>query len=321
MAKNKYVTKKKLNSKYSNKNSIYMLKNSLNQKICKFNSEYVSNILDNAITFLEDKLPEILNKVEERRLNYIIPIMDRLMLGDISCLSDDGKLVYNSLCNNTDQFEHPKGEVFEFCTNMYLEEYNQVTNYLMQFLFLDRYSIFMNDVRNSVDNYITLIPMYTSEMKSFINSLMLVLRQNTISCAEIVVSDMIDRYSDRLKQGLSDMYDHFQSKLEFNSLLSFDDSFLFEDDSFLSEIDENFNLYEEAEEYVKSAQYKYVGDYKALNKYAISKGFEMVRCKGDHGIFKHRVYGTCVVIPQSRTVGKGLSIKIQKNIDVYSKLN
>lgn len=61
----------------------------------------------------------------------------------------------------------------------------------------------------------------------------------------------------------------------------------------------------------------YISDYKKLNKLAVDNGFEFVRCKGDHGIYKSE--SGIVVIPQGRTVGKGLSIKIQKAI--YSLRN
>ena len=56
----------------------------------------------------------------------------------------------------------------------------------------------------------------------------------------------------------------------------------------------------------------YIDDYRRLNKLALDNGFEYIRSKGDHGIYKNK-NGT-VVIPQGRTIGKGLSCKIQKAI-------
>lgn len=56
----------------------------------------------------------------------------------------------------------------------------------------------------------------------------------------------------------------------------------------------------------------YISDYKRLNKLAKDNGFNLVRCKGDHGIFKNDT--GLVVIPQGRSIGKGLSFKIQKAI-------
>lgn len=56
----------------------------------------------------------------------------------------------------------------------------------------------------------------------------------------------------------------------------------------------------------------YIDDYKRLNKLAIDNGFEYIRSKGDHGIYKNK--NGLVVIPQGRSIGKGLSIKIQKSI-------
>lgn len=58
---------------------------------------------------------------------------------------------------------------------------------------------------------------------------------------------------------------------------------------------------------------KYIADYKELNKVAEINGYNFVRCSGDHGIFKNDD-GKIVVIPQGRSIGKGLSIKIQKDL-------
>lgn len=56
---------------------------------------------------------------------------------------------------------------------------------------------------------------------------------------------------------------------------------------------------------------EYIDDYKRLNKLATDSGYSMIRSNGDHGIFKNED-GSVVVIPQGRTIGKGLSLKIQK---------
>lgn len=63
----------------------------------------------------------------------------------------------------------------------------------------------------------------------------------------------------------------------------------------------------------KIVKYKNIFDFKTLNKIAEQAGFKKVRQKGDHGIFKS-IDGDVVVIPQGRSIGKGLSCKIQKNI-------
>ena len=60
--------------------------------------------------------------------------------------------------------------------------------------------------------------------------------------------------------------------------------------------------------------YKYIDDYKDLNSLAEQNGFTYIRSRGDHGIYRNKE-GLTVVIPQGRTIGKGLSIKIQKTID------
>lgn len=70
---------------------------------------------------------------------------------------------------------------------------------------------------------------------------------------------------------------------------------------------------------IESDKLDYIDDYKKLNKLAKDNGFEYIRCRGDHGIFKNN-NGT-VVIPQGRSIGKGLSFKIQKAILCLSKDN
>ena len=55
-----------------------------------------------------------------------------------------------------------------------------------------------------------------------------------------------------------------------------------------------------------------------MNSLALNNGFDLIRIKGDHGIFKNASNGLTIVIPQGRDVGKGLSIKIQKDIAKYS---
>ena len=82
-----------------------------------------------------------------------------------------------------------------------------------------------------------------------------------------------------------------------------------------TELDEMFNLLNENRgnsEEKSLGRLEYIDDYRKLNKLAIDNGFEYVRCKGDHGIYKNE--NGLVVIPQGRSVGKGLSIKIQKAI-------
>ena len=69
---------------------------------------------------------------------------------------------------------------------------------------------------------------------------------------------------------------------------------------------------------VEESQFIYIPSYKDLNSLALNNGFDLIRIKGDHGIFKNASNGLTIVIPQGRDVGKGLSIKIQKDIAKYS---
>lgn len=54
-------------------------------------------------------------------------------------------------------------------------------------------------------------------------------------------------------------------------------------------------------------------EYKALNKLAVESGYKFDRQNGDHAQFVNS-NGKCVTIPQGRLIGKGLSIKIQKQL-------
>lgn len=61
-------------------------------------------------------------------------------------------------------------------------------------------------------------------------------------------------------------------------------------------------------------EFKNISDYKYLNKLATDNHFIKVSQNGSHAQFKHSD-GRLVTIPQGRSIGKGLSIKIQKDIE------
>ena len=63
-----------------------------------------------------------------------------------------------------------------------------------------------------------------------------------------------------------------------------------------------------------SVTYKLVDNFRELNRLAENRGYKYVRSNGDHAIFRNKD-GYVVVIPQGRSIGKGLSIKIQKTIN------
>lgn len=64
---------------------------------------------------------------------------------------------------------------------------------------------------------------------------------------------------------------------------------------------------------VEKVEFKYIDSYLKLNKLAESKGFVKIRSNGDHAIFRDNS-GKTVVIPQGRSIGKGLSFTIQNSI-------
>lgn len=110
-------------------------------------------------------------------------------------------------------------------------------------------------------------------------------------------------YFDLIKGIEFKKYGLIQTKEEFNyfymSCLNFSDlDILIE-----SNIETNFEY-----------EFKKIFDHKELTKLAIQEGFKMIRYNGDHGIMKNEKTNQTVVIPQGRDIGKGLSLKIQKDI-------
>lgn len=75
------------------------------------------------------------------------------------------------------------------------------------------------------------------------------------------------------------------------------------------------NMHDEESVYIKR-QFEKILDYKIMNKLAIEHGFKEVRQTGDHKIFSNGI--DSIPIPQ-HDLGKGLSFKIQKQIDVCNK--
>ncbi len=71
------------------------------------------------------------------------------------------------------------------------------------------------------------------------------------------------------------------------------------------------NAYDSGDEY----SLEKIFDYKILNKVAENCGYKLQRQAGGHAQFINSD-GKCVTIPQGRSIGKGLSLKIQK--DLYS---
>ncbi|GEM_PF-6105591 len=64
---------------------------------------------------------------------------------------------------------------------------------------------------------------------------------------------------------------------------------------------------------VNENNYLKIFDYRGISQLAESMNFKLVRQKGDHAIFKHEITGETLPIP-ARTVGSGLSYKIQKQL-------
>ena len=64
----------------------------------------------------------------------------------------------------------------------------------------------------------------------------------------------------------------------------------------------------------KNCELVYIDKYRELNKIAEENGFVYIRNNGGHGVFVNNKTKKTVIIPQGRSIGKGLSYVIQKQI-------
>ena len=85
------------------------------------------------------------------------------------------------------------------------------------------------------------------------------------------------------------------------------------------EIDRRLNLIqanvteeEPIDEKKRKEDYKH-RTYRQLSSMAREKGYELIRCTGDHGIFRNKK-GNTVVIPQGRDIGRALQERIVKDM-------
>ena len=121
-----------------------------------------------------------------------------------------------------------------------------------------------------------------------------VLRGHGIDMAKYWVNSVIDEIGDRLE-----FYTEYTNRLLVNKLMDLVGN-------------ENLSIKQPSEAKIRKSL-AYIGEFKELNRIAGNKGFTKVRQKGDHGVFR-RYDGSTVIIPQGREIGKGLSIKIQKDL-------
>lgn len=146
---------------------------------------------------------------------------------------------------------------------------------------------------NSVNSICTLVQMHTKHFRS-----------NWFSICKVMLLDSLSMYTHGLDEWWDDLENYFYLNIE------------------CSPNEERVREVKPSEQIMDSlfgdgtdgsVTYKLLDNYKDLNKLANDNGFSYVRANGDHGIFKNSK-GDVVVIPQGRSVGKGLSIRIQKSI-------
>lgn len=74
-------------------------------------------------------------------------------------------------------------------------------------------------------------------------------------------------------------------------------------------IEQDEDMIEEKSKYVYRQK-----TYKELHAQAIENGWELVRNRGDHGIYKSASKTNLLVIPQGRVIGKGLQMLIERSM-------
>lgn len=122
-----------------------------------------------------------------------------------------------------------------------------------------------------------------------------ILRNHGVGMAKYWVNSVIEEIGDRLE-----FYTEFANNLLTDKLRTLVGN-------------ENLIINQPSEEKIRKSL-GHIGKFRELNKIAGNKGFTKVRQKGDHGVFR-RYDGSTVVIPQGREIGKGLSIRIQKDLN------
>ena len=134
---------------------------------------------------------------------------------------------------------------------------------------------------------------------------------------EIVITDSmakiqesISSYNELYKYKLVELFNGIEFKEigYINSIEDLEKSGYLEGESLFAEV-----RFEEEWVEEDKTDFTYISDFRDLNRLAEDNGFSKIRQNGDHAIYKDKK-GNITVIPQGRTIGKGLSYKIQKSL-------
>lgn len=302
-------------------NTRYKIQKVLNEEISKISATTGDNSLDFCMSlyseFTEekqnlsksffDKVLENIDDICREKVAHILPhfinIFNKVGGMNDDILMDLFVTVYGIYCN----------EIQRYCINVcseyvYNDMYKQVsslvdTGFIHGLVYFDHSFKMLSAhrlqlVQNKIEN--NCIYMNEILIEEFIDKICIKLKSNVEDCLYSILKDIA------ILSNLSDVLD------------SVIDSFIM-GSNLPSLVNEDGNRIDKDNANTSHIKREYIDDYKKLNKLALSNGFEYVRCNGDHGIYKNN--NGIVVIPQGRTIGKGLSLKIQKMIAVLSEDN
>ncbi|WP_254306765.1 type II toxin-antitoxin system HicA family toxin [Clostridium sp. 001] len=197
-------------------------------------------------------------------------------------------------------FEDGNDKLSDFADKTIREKYFNIHNKIEEIKKICKSNIYfeiVDDLNNKVDNLSDEI--MTLEALAYYNDMQKL--SNTIHCRTIqtmgritfvintVCDEVVNPYYEILNEEIDDISKILHDKgEEFTSIIK------------------------EYPDKVEKSKVKKIFDYKKLNKLVKNSGFEEVRQTGDHKIFSDGIKS--ISIPQ-KTIGKGLSVKIQRQME------
>lgn len=292
-------------------------------RICRAEKEYMNSSLDELINVIEGIKPENFSVVMQKDIetlaegkktldiNDLINIIGSAVFGTLETKMIIIAVMLHSIESELEDGYYDLAEIEADNGSMSLDELKGLCSMDIRADMLYRNRIVNKNSRTH------------AELKSLIHTVGLELKEILIE----VNNDELRKYTEYLTEELENKgYKFDRDLMEDFYIIEQEDGWvlkhpLIEIEKAISEssIKDNDGLFEEIEkdcsEAVKKKKYKYIDSYKELNAIAESKGFTLIRANGDHGIFEN-ADGKVAVIPQGRSIGKGLSIMIQKTLDI-----
>lgn len=265
----------------------------------KFNSAYSKKVRESnskineiiLTSVLSDMYPKVMELFDERMqlLNkmYITAHKLYILCSTSYNIYDDKKI--------NDLFDKAFGEIEEFEDLKLQEKINDIFYDVMQSIQAEIKDIAI-ELSSSAGKY----GIYSNSSQLYAQ-IDLFVRQSYLRLRDLVVSVFNDIQNSTvdLENEVVKVIDNLKS-------------LIYADDNNNVEQEDNKDILCRINEKFSDCNTKILG-YKELNKLANKAGYTFDRQKGDHATFVKD--GKIIVIPQGRPIGKGLSIKIQKDIN------